>query len=315
MRIHMSLSVIGAALVIGAPGIMAQERLNPLIELHEQDKPLFGLYAPANRGGRRGAPPSEAKTPQQLAQETLGFDGSDYMFSGSMEGGVARGLPAWTAYVDALMEAGATVRTHPLIVKAPKITEDPQIAASISQELNSGISGLMFTHVESAEELRTGLAAMRPRSQGGTRSDDVGNAPAYWGVSEAEYRRKADLWPINPEGELINWTIVESHEGLENVREIAAVDGIGVLWPGAGTLRGLFSTTDADGNRVLDEEAWEESIQTVLSACKEFDIPCGYPSNASDIEMRMEQGFSVFVMGWGEGGFSTIDVGRRNAGR
>ena len=60
---------------------------------------------------------------------------------------------------------------------------------------------------------------------------------------------------------------------------------------------------------------WENSIQTVLAACKEFDIPCGYPANASDIEMRMQQGFSVFVMGWGESGFATVDLGRRVAGR
>ena len=99
------------------------------------------------------------------------------------------------------------------------------------------------------------------------------------------------------------------------MREIAAVDGVGVLWPGAGTLRGLFSSTGADGRRVLDEEAWEAAIRKVLSACKEFDVPCGYPANASDIEMRMEQGFSVFVMGWGDNGFATIDVGRRASGR
>jgi 4-hydroxy-2-oxoheptanedioate aldolase len=134
-------------------------------------------------------------------------------------------------------------------------------------------------------------------------------------VSEAEYRQKADLWPLNPDGELLNWTIVESHEGLANVREIAAVDGIGVLWPGAGTLRGLFSTTNADGERELDAEGWENAIQTVLSACKEFEVACGYPANASDIEMRMEQGFSVFVMGWGESGFETVELGRGLSGR
>jgi hypothetical protein len=65
---------------------------------------------------------------------------------------------------------------------------------------------------------------------------------------------------------------------------------------------------------VLDEEAWEQAIQKVLSACQEFDIACGYPANADDIEMRMEQGFSVFVMNWGERGFETIDVGRRVPG-
>jgi 4-hydroxy-2-oxoheptanedioate aldolase len=168
---------------------------------------------------------------------------------------------------------------------------------------------------ESADEVRQGLAAMRPRSKGGTRPDDVGAAPAYWGMSEAEYRTKADLWPLNPDGELINWTIVESKEGLAHVREIAAVKGIGVLWPGAGTLRGVFSTTNAAGERVLDTAGWENAIQQVLAACKEFNVPCGYPANVNDIEMRMKQGFSVFVMNWGDQGFKAVDTGRKAAGR
>jgi 4-hydroxy-2-oxoheptanedioate aldolase len=134
-------------------------------------------------------------------------------------------------------------------------------------------------------------------------------------VSEADYREKADLWPLNPQGELVSWVIVESREGLANLREIAAVPGIGVLFPGAGTLRGVFTTTNAAGERVLDTEAWENTIQQVLAACKEFDIACGYPANADDIEMRMAQGFSVFIMGWGEAGFKAVEIGRKRAGR
>lgn len=307
-----------SALVLGPVDGAAQrtQRLNPMIALQEAGSPVFGMYAPANRGGRRGGAATPQKTPMELAHETIGFTKSDFVFNGSMEGGVDRGLPAWNAYVNSLLEAGATVRTHPMVVKTPKISDDPAGAIdNIGRQLNSGASGVMFVGVESAEEVRQGLAAMRFASQGGTRSDDVGPAPRIWGISGAEYREKADLWPLNPGGELINWTIVESQEGLDNVREIAAVEGIGVLWPGAGTLRGLFSTVGADGSRVLDEEAWEASIQKVLAACKEFEVACGFPANAGDIEMRMEQGFSVFVMGWGESGFETIDIGRRTSGR
>lgn len=316
MRSRVSIGFVGMALIVGTACADTQERLNPMIGLHEQGQPLFGMYAPANRRGGGGATAGEQKTPLRLAQETLGFAESDYVFSGSMEGSVERGLPAWTTYVGALMEAGATVRTHPLVVKTPGIAEDLELAThNIGRQLNTGVSGVMFVGVESADEVRHGLAAMRFRSNGGSRPNDVGNAPEYWGISEDEYRRKADLWPLNPEGELINWTIVESLEGLANVREIAAVEGIGVLWPGAGTLRGLFSTRDASGGRVLDEEAWEASIQKVLDACMEFDVACGFPANENDIEMRIEQGFSVFVMNWGEAGFRTIDVGRQAAGR
>ncbi|MEO8681321.1 MAG: hypothetical protein ABI665_19885, partial [Vicinamibacterales bacterium] len=94
-----------------------------------------------------------------------------------------------------------------------------------------------------------------------------------------------------------------------------AVKGIGVLWPGAGTLRGVFSTQNPDGTRKLDEAAWEASIQQVLSACKEFNVPCGYPASPTDIEMRMKQGFSVFVMNWGDPGNKAIEIGKKASGR
>jgi hypothetical protein len=77
----------------------------------------------------------------------------------------------------------------------------------------------------------------------------------------------------------------------------------------------VFSTTNADGQRVLDEAGWEGAIQQVLAACKEFKVPCGYPATANDIEMRMKQGFSVFVINWGDAGFKTVDIGRRVGGR
>ena len=302
-----------------------RHRLNPMIDLLEQKKPLFGVYWPGNPQGRRGGPPpadAVMKAPSQWAQEALAYRLADFLFNGSMEGGVDRAIGGVTDFVKATAAAGALEKTpfprfpHPLMVKTPKIAPDTATAVqNISRELSLGVSGIMFVETESADEVRAGIAAMRFRSKGGTRSDDVGIAPAIWGMAEQEYRQKADLWPLNPDGELVNWTIVESKEGLAHVREIAQVKGIGVLWPGAGTLRGVFSTTNAAGERVLDQAGWENAIQTVLSACKEFHVPCGFPATPADIEMRMKQGFSVFVMNWGDAGFKAVDLGRAASGR
>jgi len=302
-----------------------------VIELLEQKKPVFGVYAPSafppggrgrGAGGASAAAPASPKTPIDLARDALAYKDADFLFNGSMEGGVDRGLAAYTDFMKATADLGALTRIpflrlhHPMVVKTPKIAPDPVKAIdNISRELNVGAAGIMFVEAESAEEVRQGLAAMRFKSSGGTRPDAVGIAPSHWGMSEEQYREKADLWPLNPRGELINWTIVESKEGLAHVREIAAVKGIGVLWPGAGTLRGVFSTTNAAGERVLDSAGWESAIQQVLAACKEFQVPCGYPANASDVDMRMKQGFSVFVMAWGEQGFKAVSIGRSAAGR
>ena len=326
MRQSLILALIPLAALAHPGRAQRQARLNPIIELLEKKQPVFGLYAPANRRVRpdETAPATAAptKTPAELALEALGNKTGDYVFDGSMEGNYDVAFPTFAEFMKGLESAGTVLKSpflrlhHPVMVKTPEIAPDVAKATDrISRQLNLGVSGIVFVTVESADEVKAGLAAMRFKSKGGTRPDDIGNAPAIWGMSEKEYREKADVWPLNPNGELVNFTIVESKAGLAKVREIAAVKGIGVLFPGAGTLRGVFSTTDANGQRMLDEKGWEGAIQQVLAACKEFNVPCGYPANANDIEMRMQQGFSVFVIGWGEQGFKAVDIGRKVAGR
>ena len=321
------IALCALVLVGGIAAVQGQRRLNPVVELLAQKKPVFGVYAPRNpRGGRGGAAPEATqqavKTPAQLAQDALEYKSADYIFDGSMEGDIDGALPVFAEFMKGLAAGGTVERSpsprlhHPVIVKTHEIAPDPALAAQrIGKQLDLGVSGIVFVGVESADEVKAGLAAMRFKSNGGTRPDSVGSAPAVWGMTEQEYRAKADLWPLNPNGELINWTIVESKEGLKHVREIAAVKGIGVLLPGAGTLRGVFSTTDSAGKRVFDAVGWEAAIQQVLAACKEFNVPCGYPATANDIEERMHQGFSVFVINWGEQGFKAVDIGKKAAGR
>jgi 2-keto-3-deoxy-L-rhamnonate aldolase RhmA len=323
---------LGVATVVASGVVFAQrqQHLNPMIDLLAQHKPVLGVYAPragGGRGGRGGAPATDApapKTPAQLAHDALGYKNADFIFDGSMEGDFDRAFPVFSEFMQGLAEGGGIVDKsaaprlhHPVVIKTHKIAPDPSLAAArIGRQLNLGVSGIMFVETESADEVKAGLAAMRFKSNGGTRPDDVGNAPAVWGMTETEYKQKADLWPLNPNGELINWTIVESKEGLAHVREIAAVKGIGVLWPGAGTLGGVFSHVDsATGRRVRDDVAWEAAIQQVLAACKEFSVPCGFPANTPEVmEMRAKQGFSVFVSNWGDVGFATVDAGRKMRG-
>jgi len=323
MRDRFLLVAVSTALLSGGAFAQGKPHLNPVVDLLAQKKPVFGVYAPRNARARPGAPDTvKQKTPAELAKDALGYTAADYIFDGSMEGDFDRGYPAFADFAKGIAAGGMVTKGpsarlhHPLIVKMHEIAPDPaKAAANIAKQLDLGVSGVVFVGVESPEEVKSGLAAMRFKSKGGTRPDNVGSAPAMWGVSEKEYKEKADLWPLNPNGELINFTIVETKAGLDRVREIAAVKGIGVLFPGAGTLRGVFTTTDANGQRVFDEKGWEAGIQQVLAACKEFNVACGYPATAADIETRMQQGFSMFIINWGEQGFKAVDIGRRASGR
>jgi 4-hydroxy-2-oxoheptanedioate aldolase len=352
MRGRIAIGVVGLA-VLGV-SLTGQQgsHLNPMVDLLIAKKAIFGVGMPTAGGGRGGgnrggapggagaagatttppaapaAPPPPPKTPTELAQDALAHPESDYFFTASMERNIDGGSANLIALQDALAELGNVRKgpsprlLMPINSKAPNISRadmpaDPaNYVANISRQLNAGVSSIAFVEVDNAEELRQGIAAMRFKSNGGTRPDDVGNAPKYWGLSEAEYRRKADVFPLNPNGELVVWAIVETKEGLANVREIAQVKGLSVLVPGAGTLGGVFSTTNAEGRRVRDDAAWEAAIQTVLSACKEFKLPCGYPVSENDIETRYQQGFNVGILQqFNDAAFRAVAKGRQISGR
>jgi 2-keto-3-deoxy-L-rhamnonate aldolase RhmA len=334
VRAQLILTVAAATALGGWSAYQAPRHFNPMIDVHLAKKPLVGLYAPSNprmgRGGRGGAAPADAppppppKTVAQLVADALAYKDADFIFDGSMEGDFDRGYTSFSEWVKEMQAAGTVDKSgvphlhHPIAVKTHEIAPDSALAKTrIAKQLNLGVSTIVFVGVESPEEVKTGLNAMRFKSKGGTRPDDVGTAPAFWGMSEAEYKQKADVWPLNPNGELTNWTIVESKAGLARIREIAAVKGIGVLFPGAGTLRGVFTTVDSTTKeRKFDAAGWENAIQQVLAACKEFNVPCGYPANdPAQVDERMKQGFSVFIANWGENGFKAVDFAKKASGR
>src|SRR4051794_14523547 len=86
------LVTVSAALLgpVAAGQAPRRQRLNNVIDLLEQKKPVFGVYAPSNATGRgrAGAPPAvpaAVKAPMELAKEALAYHAADFLFNGSME--------------------------------------------------------------------------------------------------------------------------------------------------------------------------------------------------------------------------------------
>lgn len=48
-----------------------------------------------------------------------------------------------------------------------------------------------------------------------------------WGISAAEYMKKADPWPLNPQGEFLLGLKIEDKYALANAEKVASVPGIG----------------------------------------------------------------------------------------
>ena len=325
-------SIIAAAIALGpgldagqagAPSVKSGDRINPMIVLHERKLPVFGVTHPAIVAGRGPGNASGTNTPVpaplpslvEAARETVAYRFSDFAYDNYSSATADRFL----GYMGAMLAAGGSAREHAFISKVPIIHTDPALAtARIVEQLNAGHVGVMLQEVESAAEVRAALAAMRFVSKGGTRPEHgTGLAAAYWKLTEAEYRERADPWPLNPRGELVLWAIVESKKGIANIREIAQVPGLTVIVVGAGTLGGVFSTVGADGQRVRDQAGFDAGVSAILSACKEFRVACSHPANnPKEIQDLMARGFTVFTMQRRDAAaFDAISTGRKISGR
>ena len=328
MRWSVVLGGIGLALVASASSGQAQghDRMNRMIPLLEQGLPILGIAHPpytAPRGGRGRGPEAGSQSgpsaPEpviaDVAAETVRYQLGDYVLNSYSPASADR----YREYMKAIVAAGGSARTHPFVAKVPIIHDDPPTSLQrLIDQLNDGQVVVVMQEVETVEEVNQAIAAMRFTSQGGTRPEQgFERAAAYWGMTEAEYLERADVWPLDPQGELLLNVIIESREGVENARAIAAVPGVSVVTVGAGTLGGVFSSTNAAGERVRDQAGFDAAVAKVLAACKESRKSCGYPANdPAEVEALMEDGWDFLIMQRrDQAAFDAVETGRRLSGR
>jgi 4-hydroxy-2-oxoheptanedioate aldolase len=333
-------SIVGTAigLAISADVAVGQtppaDRMNRMIPLIQQKLPVLGVnnpaYAPGGRGGGRGRgpegqfdtaaattpPPAPAADrnvrrrprncrlhPRRLCAQQL-LAGHGRAISRIYEGD----------------RCGGRVGTDaPLVAKIPIMHGN---VASTTQrlidQLNEGQVAVEMQEVETVEEVNQAISAMRFVSKGGTRPESgFERAAAYWGMTPSQYLQKADVWPLNPNGELLISVIIESKPGIANARAIAAMPGVAVVTAGAGTLGGVFSSTDSTGRRVRDQAGFDAGVAAILAACKEFKKSCGYPANnPAEVEKLMKDGWDFLIMQRrDQAAFDAVLTGRRLSGR
>lgn len=167
------------------------------------------------------------------------------------------------------------------IVRIPLASRDaPHLV--VPPLLNLGVIGVMFPDVETPEQAAAAVSAMR---------DEPSDASSGGGAAHAE------VWPLNPSGQLLALIQIESLAGVERLDEILDVPGIGAIFLGP---TDLAASMGADGPNAPEVEA---VVQTVLATCLARNIPCGYPivaRTALDAERetrrRVDQGFTVLAV-------------------
>ncbi len=194
------------------------------------------------------------------------------------------------------------------LVRIPA-TGGEDVMAQAKQVLDVGVFGVMYPSINNRAEAEMAVRATRyPQLNGaedyqpqGLRGRNPTNAAWYWGIDD--YVEKADLWPLDPNGELLAILQIESAEGVANVEEILSVPGIGVLFIGPSDLSTAMGYASANVPEV------EAAIQTVLAACLAHDVPCAITTGAANVAERIGQGFRFVTVGV-DGGLS---VGTSNA--
>jgi 4-hydroxy-2-oxoheptanedioate aldolase len=181
----------------------------------------------------------------------------------------------------------------PPIVRIPTYGRD-QNEFIAKQVLDMGAMGIMFPAIETREQaLHAVQLARYPQARGSTLQEPRGlrgngQLPGawFWGLTAAEYARRADTWPLNPQGDLLLFLQVETVEGVRNINEILSVPGIGVLFVGPNDLS--YSLGVPQGHP--DHEA---AVQTVLKACIARNVACAITVTPDNVVERLKQGFKV----------------------
>jgi 2-keto-3-deoxy-L-rhamnonate aldolase RhmA len=307
------LTIVGCfAVVVSSPAAQDKPGHNRIIDLLKQGKVVFGWFAagPRTPGAEQNVEERMTAAARKAASDPL----MDFVFV-NMEAVTSYNSAIVKSFL-ATMVAGGVARTpvdHPLMTRIPIFHNDPVASRQrVAEMLNLGVHAIVFPDMESGEEAEQALAAMRYQQPGnskypepaGVRPDGVGDAPGHWGMSNEEYRQKADVYPINPEGELASIFIVESIKGIENSRDITRTRPT-VMIPGPGTLGRVFQ---GDAAKV------EAAIQTQLASCKEFNVPCGITANPNDVAKRIKEGFRMIII-YDRDYPDTIKAGREAAGR
>ena len=215
----------------------------------------------------------------------------------------------------AIAESGSLrQRVSPLVRIAPYGRESSEWA--VKQALDIGLMGIIFPSIETPEQALAAARSMRyPQRRGsrypeppGLRGSGTQIATWSWGLSAVDYVRRADLWPLNPEGNLVAFMMVETATGVRNVDAIAAVPGVTGLLLGPSDLSNSLGVA-------RDEPEVEAAIETIAGACRTHGITCAITATADDMPRRIAQGFTMLGAGRAGGGLTVGNDAAVRAGR
>jgi 4-hydroxy-2-oxoheptanedioate aldolase len=280
------------------------KRINRAIELLEQGQPVYytGVHELTYENGKQSA---------STWADFLMVEMEHYPFD-------PVGL---SAFMRGLADGGPTKsghRTPPVVVTLPTDGTDEHVmranAWMVKQLLACGVHGLLLCHAETPGAVKAFVEAARypfqtsgvgkGLGQGRHGAGGQARAAAIWGLPWQEYVERADVWPLNPNGELMLGLKVENRRALENVEATLKTPGLAFTEWGPGDMGMSFGHKDAHDPPYPPE--MQDARARVKAACAANGIAFLNSSNPDTITAMIDEGVRVT-----SGGPETAEIGRK----
>ncbi|HEX4269877.1 MAG TPA: hypothetical protein VHZ32_00755 [Rhizomicrobium sp.] len=256
-------------------------RINKAIELWEDNQPIY--YSDSGMGP--GVDPyaqgvKMARTWMDAINVEMEHGALDFMQLREFMRGLVDGGPTRSGH-----------RTPAVFVETCIIgLDEPYMRANswvIQQLLDCGVHGIHMCHARDAKAIQvaTQMCMRYPFKRPGVpdlpmrglRGSSAGYAASIWGVDLFKYNHLADLWPLNPKGEMIFGVKIEDTFCDADVDKTLALPGISMAEWGPGDHSYWLYGLD-----VMPEEGPRPNIialpemvkvrQKVLDLCKQYKI-------------------------------------------
>lgn len=291
MRRFAFLLAAAAAIALAQPkASWTPKRINKCIELLEAGQPVY--YAEAYGGYEEG---------KRLARTW-----ADYI-NYNMEH-APLDFKALREFMRGLVDGGPTPsghRTPAVIVVLPVLGLDgPSVVANswiIHQALAQGVHGVHLARARDPEAVKRYVQAARyPFAKGATEILGAGTrgwgsqfyAAEIWGVDPKRYLEIADVWPLNPKGELMLGIKIEDREALARAGESLAVPGIAFAEHGPRDMGLSYGYLEGRADPPVPPEV-EAAGRLVLSLCKKYGVAFLDNVLPENVQRRIDEGVRI----------------------
>jgi len=266
---------------------MADLRLNGVIRALEAGQPAFTCFQPA-------------EVDSALAIQSTKFDGVVFeMEHNPWDGKALRDCLQYLLNRGQIVKAGNVAPAVTPMVRVP-VNGVEKAQWQAKQALDVGCYGIVFPHISTVEEAYNAVAACRyPRMKtannyepAGIRGDGPTGAVRYWGLTQQEYYQKADVWPLDPNGEIFVILQIEDTRGVENLDAmLGEVKGIGAILIGEGDLG-----QELGFPRQYEHPELLRHMAQVVETCRKHNVVCGHPHvEAGNCERILKEGYRFLM--------------------